>query len=388
MCYIGIIKNLGGRVDETPVHNALFDQVASNPDGSWGRVRRASDSFEMRTMEAKKIRRFLRIHTKPEEQAADPVNWLMCHFRYATSGAKTLKNVHGYERGGWVFAHNGSCTDLSDGWSAEKSDSLNFFEKLFPLLPADHANQAAVLGAFDAMTKQYNLYGRFMLYSPVTDKLYLLGSWWLYKLNNLIWLSSKAVDFQQLSAKKDDIENINGLEVVKPSIAVAEGGLFGIGVIHDFSSDNFRYEYLGEIAELETKWNYNSKNGGAKESFDSKTNTITVNDSRADYDSLELAPDDLPPADLPPADLPLVQSGLQWVKINKQDFLICGQNRLGLDLIWSEDTGLHDVKGSCCMADECDKNWDWVEADAYDLIIENHYAAERAGDCKNKYLLF
>lgn len=170
---------------------------------------------------------------------------IILHWRLATTGKKTKDNVQGWKVGDWQFVHNG----IVDGYITDKNQDWSDSWYLFNVLASKIQNQNAItdmdiVSVINGVMTTINFWGRYALYNTATDKLYLVGDWYVYLLNesNLV-LSSASLKFV---GNKEKIQNGFVFNVEQDFLA-SEKEIDGIGVISHWSTQNFEYQYLNTL---------------------------------------------------------------------------------------------------------------------------------------------
>jgi len=138
------------------------------------------------------------------------------HFRMATIGTISKKNVHFWKKGDWTFAHNGQIYDI--GYN-EKSDSLVFFEQL---IKNDYIgkNGAIKYEKIKEFTNTFNFWGRFILINTRTKNIYFFGNFQFYLLNRAYMvITSATADFEgKVWVNGIDFDVENSIEVLEKNI--------------------------------------------------------------------------------------------------------------------------------------------------------------------------
>ncbi len=123
MCYIMIVKRTGEPFQpiETQIRKTLTEKMDFNDQGFY--FQNGKDT--VRTLDD-------RIAKETIKEAE--LNNLLVHFRLASVGKVTEKNVHGWTLGDWTFFHNGGISTYTDWQSKgeqEFSDSYQLFQALW-----------------------------------------------------------------------------------------------------------------------------------------------------------------------------------------------------------------------------------------------------------------
>lgn len=248
MCYILIGKQIGPKSNtvETQIRKLLKDKMDINDDGYYFRNGRDI----IRTLDDK-------VAKKAVEEST--INNLLVHFRMASAGVVSEKNVHGWTKGAWSFMHNGGISTYVD-WTKgaklqEETDSLLLFQDLMVALEGNSRNykDKVVCATIQDVLSHVVFWGRAALYNSETDKLYLFGDFHIYAFGTMyIIISSTSVNFDE-KVKRD----FHGLEAEfkNPSL-IGESKIDGIGVINRFSTPQFKYRKLADKLETKSRTQY------------------------------------------------------------------------------------------------------------------------------------
>lgn len=133
------------------------------------------------------------------------------HFRLATTGRKTLNNVHGWLKEGWEFYHNGTAFSYSDILNSELTDSLKFFKIILPafqqltLTTSKNAKQKH-LQKIENISLTTGLTGRFLIANESRNEFYFFGDWRIYSINeNYLIISSSTIELKTPQAKNSQV---------------------------------------------------------------------------------------------------------------------------------------------------------------------------------------
>jgi hypothetical protein len=230
------IKAPEGQFSEDQIRKILLEKADTNSDGFFIK----QNDFVLRTLDDRVAKKHL--HEVPLDN-------FMTHFRWASAGKVTNENVHGWEIGDWIFSHNGSIFDYTDNTIGskmqEKADSLQFFEDLIlQLNKVNTRKDTQVAHAINNLTEDVSFWGRATLYNKKTDKMYLFGDFETYLVGGThIVISSITLNFSGEGKSSG-----HGFDFTfGQSKLIGEGGIDGIGVIHNFSRPGFTYKYLDKL---------------------------------------------------------------------------------------------------------------------------------------------
>jgi hypothetical protein len=259
MCYLLFAKKLKKTAKNKTLTDIFSEKIKYNTDGACYLTDKGN---YLRTLENDEYLNLL-------PKAVNKANWLISHLRFATNGAKTLNNVHLFERDGFYFAHNGIISEYT-GKSAkdgEKSDSLLYFNNLIDSiknLDDKHITKRI---------KKSNFFdgGRAMLILP-NGKMFLYGDFKAYNLDGWLIISSsslyfsqkeKTLDFGAVKLKKGnnfygDLDGIYSIDLRDKKLSFVKNG-----VLPEKKTIGFNY-----TPESYNNYSYMSKNGRLFNSYD------------------------------------------------------------------------------------------------------------------------
>lgn len=313
-------KSIGNEIREK-----LLEKAKDNDDGFYFR----NAGGELKTLDLKNARNQI---TKVE------LNNLMTHFRWATTGKVSKDNVHGWTIGDWLFMHNGTVSNYAEDYTTkykqEHTDSYLFFKDLSLFLSmVNPKKDEQVAEAIQSSLDDSDFYGRAVLYNKTTDKMYLFGDFHIYTLaDSYLVISSQILDFEQKT--EYDVHGINiGFTQDK---VVGEATVDGIGVITNFSKDNFSYRLITEIKTTFTPPSNGYFDYSSKEwvDYDDLTPKKTLQESKKKLEQKEI-------------DKEIKETISKEVKTG-----FVGFTAEGLEC-YRDETGIHDTFRSCCSTGEC-----------------------------------
>lgn len=304
MCYIMIAKRIGeaSKTIESQIRTVLKQKALSNNDGFF--FQNGKDSI--RTLEDNKAKKAI------EESVIDN---LMVHFRMASVGVVSQENVHGWKLGEWTFFHNGGISTYNNFGTQkqEKADSLLFFEDLFEFIKnGKNHKDKFVAQAIKAMLEKSVFWGRAALYNNLTDRMYLFGDFEIYSFSSkYLVLSSAKVNFET-----SIVHNRHGINVKFPnSILIGNTSIDGVGVISNFSTENWKYRNLIEVMPKKIWPTYEHKDHRVKSNFLNEDNWEKIGGSW--HRKVKNETPGLPPIMLPEA-TPEQQLMLDNIEYNKE----------------------------------------------------------------------
>lgn len=281
MCFIAISK----RLKDTPANpevervfkGILFDEMSGNRDGSFV----SSDLGTIRTMDSKNA---------IDGIDNSEIDNLWCHFRIGTTGKIELSNVHGWSLRNWLFTHNGFVTQYTGGRTAEKTDSLQFFENL--LMRLKNKTRPDKVGTI--IKKEANLKGfsgRAALYNSVHDDMYLFGDFHVYYVEGAyVFFSSTSLDLDKITR----YYNVNGLHFDaedKTRFKVISRKIDGIHLIRNFSKENWQSQMLtNKLKDNDYNYNYWNKDKDKEKENDTAFKDVQkkIDEAKTPYE-LDLA---------------------------------------------------------------------------------------------------
>ena len=147
--------------------------------------------------------RKMRIEKEEMRQILQKNDTIHIHLRQATTGVIALSNVHFWQKGPWLFAHNGSVQVYYDTeywrWRARgekqkiqlETDSKQFFDKLSKTALAE---KEIDITKMQKLMNTTGFAGRGVLVHQPTKQTYYLGSFYRYKFNTATIISSCTLD--------------------------------------------------------------------------------------------------------------------------------------------------------------------------------------------------
>lgn len=172
------------------INNTIIDKVDelrfSNPDGI-GVVGFDSNKKHWTT------KRELNIDKSTIKKVFQDSNVINIHLRSSTAGKINKTNVHFWENGDWMFAHNGVITEYSQ--DKFLSDSRIFFDRLITYGYIGE-NGKIKYKKIKKMMNKLTYWGRFILINTKTNKIYYFGDFHAYMMNkNTLIISTQSINF-------------------------------------------------------------------------------------------------------------------------------------------------------------------------------------------------
>lgn len=248
MCYIQLSirvndKKINSDVDEL-IKLTAISEMESNENGTFVKVG------------GKEIRTLNRTEGINAIMDAD-TNGLMLHHRFATSGAVTANNVHGWTSGKWQFLHNGWCFG-TDATAKGDSDSLIFFNALVQKLSKVKKDKA-ISNVIQSVATKLEFHGRAMLYDTEKNRAFLFGDFQCYFINeNYIVITSKSQDFDSLKCPVR-VAGLHFEEAKQIEFKVLEQELNGIYVLDNLGEANQKFTKLAKWDEPSYQTNANNR---------------------------------------------------------------------------------------------------------------------------------
>jgi len=261
MCYIMLVKRLGKPNEgiEKKIRDILKTKMKGNQHGFFLK----NHGGEMRTLDEKKAEQVV------EEMDLDSV---MTHFRWASAGAISEDNVHGWEHNGWQIVHNGTISSYATGGRSQvETDSLLFFNDLMLMLNDIKPQKTKkVCRTIQKLCTEVDFSGRCALYNAKADKMYLFGDFKTYLYDNQYVIVSS----MELYSWGESTISKGGFKFVSNSDPIAKVSIDGVGVIHNFSKDSWSYESLAK--DLKFK-NYKPANPSTTSSINKQSDSEILN---------------------------------------------------------------------------------------------------------------
>lgn len=287
MCYIAAIKAIDPHQALTPlgeeniqkINKAIQNRLAIKMQGNSHGFYIRNDNKFLRTLDPEIARSTI--------DSIENFNNTLLHFRLASAGEITPRNIHGWQRKQWVFIHNGHVHDFASSTyppynkkEDKKTDSLKFFEYLAELLP-EELDDKVISETVQASVDEKNFWGRAMLYHLPSDTLYMWGDWEVYIINQIYMvISSAKVDFTEAAWWS----NIHGMSFIKKEefkFNILHNSIDEFGKIENFSKDDFVYQAIDIWKVSDTRSNWWKKD---KKREKSKNKAVTITDSVTNTD--------------------------------------------------------------------------------------------------------
>lgn len=139
-------------------------------------------------------KRKMHFNTAKEKETVNENPVVNFHTRTATAGEVTKRNIHFWEKQGWLFAHNGFVSNMSTAKRAKtESDSKRFFNYLWGI--GALGGEEPDINAIKAAVKRKELSGRFVLIDKENSEAYYFGDFYTYLFNNELVISSEEESF-------------------------------------------------------------------------------------------------------------------------------------------------------------------------------------------------
>lgn len=214
------------------LRDTIKQKFIANNEGFF--VSSLSDKRQIRTMDKQQAETLL-------EQVN--LNGLIVHARSATTGLINQDNVHGWQIEGWQFVHNGQVfTGYTSTIAVEKdTDSLVLFRNLVKNINTRKPSNKNVIKAIRQELDAVSFWGRAALYDHVHDRMFLIGDWYTYLINNQVVVISSA-DLLWT----DEIIKTHGM-TFELGGEVGMELIDGLAVISNFSKPNFYYKHYGKL---------------------------------------------------------------------------------------------------------------------------------------------
>ena len=206
-------------------------------------------------------------------------DFINIHLRQATKGKRSVENCHLWEKNGWLFAHNGTISDMG---SEEVCDSLEFFNSLVikKAIRKNTINHEQILKYF--YESQFT--GRCLLYNIKLKVAYLFGNYKAFLLNrNYLIIASTDIETKEIinlfNLRFETEQEYNE----PPVIEKLETEIDGLNLI-DYKTENIYH--LAERYELETTINCFSATLKKITQKERDKNTLLLEDIDAEKDPI------------------------------------------------------------------------------------------------------
>jgi hypothetical protein len=197
MCFIAsIIKIKEDNLTANSIAREIFDEQNMNDDGSASYCFRKKDSDFY--YERKKIEDFDKILKNINKY--DVCNY---HFRNGTGGELGKHNIHFWNMGDWIFAHNGTVPSYQNG---KDCDSLGMFKTMYKNGLFGDNGEIDLDGIKDFVNAS-TFWGRLLVINKKTKDIYYIGDWKAYLVNrSYVVIASSICSF-------DSKETVNALGI-------------------------------------------------------------------------------------------------------------------------------------------------------------------------------
>lgn len=249
MCYIMISKKINNNRDlsiESKIKKVALEKMEANHDGFF-----ISDgAVPLRTMDK---------NAATQKIKAIPFDNAIMHFRFATVGVKDITNVHGWEKNGFQFIHNGGVSEYEperksyqgykysdeEGLEWANTDSKMLFDDLMLRIAKEGNSDKKIIKAIKWTINNCSFWGRAVLIDKAQDKAYLFGDWHVYLAEKqYLVFSSHDISFEQDYSLKT-----HGCKFEYSVAPFLESTFDGIVQIKNFSKPNFHCKYRGELED-------------------------------------------------------------------------------------------------------------------------------------------
>jgi hypothetical protein len=310
------------------------------------------------------------------ESLLDQVNLdgLLVHGRIATAGIVNEANIHGWQLQGWQFLHNGQVFDYTTKSSkigtwdsvtrtwikqseAADTDSLVLFQQLVAGIGDQRQSAKKVIKAIRRVMQPISFWGRAALYDLINDRMFLIGDWYTYLINNqYVIISSADLNLSEVKTIKT-----HGFKFeTAGSAGIADELIDGLAVIERFSQPDCQYKHFGELKTAIAPAKTYDSVGFADRSYQNwpdRSYKKEINEPSIKYAS--------------------------WTDDDILEATTLMKNQYGQIVETFEDSmGIHDVLYTCCMAGTCDLFTD-LTADE----LASYYAGARTESHREPLLL-